>query len=244
MTGHIHSLESFGTVDGPGIRYVVFFQGCPMRCKYCHNPDTWNTSAGTEMTSEEILDHMLRNIEFYEDGGLTVTGGEALLQIDFLIDLFSKAKKHNIHTCLDTSGILFNPENPLLMRKFHALAEVTDLVLLDIKHINSMEHKLLTGHPNEAILQFLSYLDRHDIPVWIRHVVVPEITYNEEELTALGKLLQAYQCIQKIEVLPYHTMGEIKYEQLGIPYPLKDTPALTEAEAKKAEEIILDAFKK
>ena len=230
----IHSLETFGTVDGPGVRFVVFFQGCPMRCLYCHNPDTWNVEGGQEMTADEILSRFERNRSYYRSGGITATGGEPMLQIDFLTELFTKAKERKIHTCLDTSGILF----PKMREKTVALMAVTDLVMLDIKHIREEEHKKLTGHSNAGILEFARHLDSIGKPVWIRHVVVPGITFDRNELTELGKFLKTLHNIEKLEVLPYHSMGKVKYDQLGIDYSLKDTPQLTKAQAKEAEEII------
>ena len=187
LTGRIHSLESFGTVDGPGIRYVVFFQGCPMRCLYCHNPDTWEMAGGTEMTADEIIEKITRNREFYTSGGITATGGEPMLQIDFLTELFTKAKQNGIHTALDTCGILFDPSHT---EKVDRLMAVTDLVLLDIKHMFDEEHKKLTGHSNARVFAFAEYLKRIGKPVWIRHVVVPGITFQREELLALGRYLK------------------------------------------------------
>lgn len=243
MKGRIHSLESFGTVDGPGIRYVVFFQGCPMRCLYCHNPDTWSTQSGTLMESDEILNAIKRNQTFYTSGGITATGGEPLMQIEFLIELFTKAKEMGIHTCLDTSGILFDKKNSKKLAQFDQLLSVTDLILLDIKHINPDEHKKLTSHSNANVLDFARYLNEKQIPVWIRHVVVPEITYKENFLIKLGEFLSTLHNIKAIEVLPYHTMGCVKYENLGLEYALKDTPQLTKAEAQRAEEILLESIK-
>ena len=175
LIGNIHSIETFGTVDGPGIRFVVFMQGCPMRCMYCHNPDTWSANINQQMNIDEILSKYDSVKEFLKNGGLTVSGGEALLQIDFITQLFKKAKEKNIHTALDTSGILFDNSN-----KYDELINYTDLILLDIKHINDNEHKKLTGFSNNSVLNFARYLAEKNIPVWIRHVVVPDITYNEE----------------------------------------------------------------
>lgn len=240
MIGKIHSLESFGTVDGPGVRYVVFFQGCPMRCRYCHNPDTWQMADGRDMTVEEILDKMERNRSFYESGGLTATGGEPMVQMDFLIALFTEAKKRDIHTCLDTSGILFQSRDT---SKIDELLAVTDLVLLDIKHMDKAGHKELTGQEQDNVLAFAHYLDEKKKPVWIRHVVVPGITFVEEELVSLGEFLRTLSNVEKLEILPYHSMGKVKYEQLGISYSLADTRQLTKEEAKQAEEIVLKAWK-
>lgn len=243
MKGYIHSIETFGTVDGPGIRYVVFTQGCPMRCLYCHNPDTWKTGAGTEMDTDEILADYERYRAFLKNGGLTVTGGEPLIQIDFVTELFEKAKKKQIHTCLDTSGITFHKENPDCIKKMDRLIKVTDLVMLDIKHIDPKCHKKLTGQSNEGIKDFLAYLDQNGITIWIRHVVVPGITDKEEWLTKLGYFLGNFHNIKALDVLPYHDMGKVKYEQLHIDYPLKDVSPLPKEEAIKARDIILSGMK-
>ena len=167
MQGRIHSLESFGTVDGPGTRFVVFVQGCPMRCAYCHNPDTWAMTGGTMMEPAEIIEQYERNRPFYKDGGLTVTGGEPLMQIDFLIDLFTLAKEKDIHTCIDTSGIAFKPGNTALIEKLDKLMTLTNLVMLDIKHIDPEKHKELTQQPNDGILAFAAYLNEKQIPMWM-----------------------------------------------------------------------------
>ena len=242
MNGRIHSLETFGTVDGPGIRFVVFVQGCPMRCLYCHNPDTWATTGGTEISVDEILQKYEDNKSFYKNGGLTVTGGEPLLQIDFLTELFMKAKAQGIHTCIDTSGIVFKPDNKTIVDKMDVLMQYTDLVMLDIKHIRDEDHRKLTGHSNKNILAFARYLDQRKKPVWIRHVVVPGITFEEAELTELGHFLKTLSNMEKLEVLPYHALGKVKYDNLGMDYVLKDTPQLTKEEAKKAEQMIRDAM--
>ena len=238
MKGYIHSIESFGTVDGPGVRFVVFFQGCALRCLYCHNPDTWAIHAGTEYEAQQIIDKMVRNLPFYETGGITATGGEPLLQIDFLTELFKLAKEKGIHTTLDTSGITFDWERT---EKFDTLMEYCDLVLLDIKHMDEKEHIRLTGATNKHVFDFLSYLKEKNKSVWVRHVIVPGITYEEGELISLGKYLRGFDNVQKIDVLPYHTLGVTKYESLGIDYPLKDTPQLSKSDAQRALEIINSA---
>ena len=189
MKGYIHSKESFGTVDGPGIRYVLFMQGCPMRCLYCHNPDTWQMQGGTEVTSEEILAEYKKNISFYSKGGITVTGGEPLMQTDFLIDLFRKAKAEGIHTCIDTSGITYSETGEAYTRKLDELMKYTDLVMLDIKHIDPERHKALTSHTNENILAFARYLERKNIPLWVRHVVVERYTDDPVYLHKLGRFI-------------------------------------------------------
>ena len=239
--GNIHSLESCGTVDGPGIRFVVFTQGCPMRCQYCHNPDTWAIEENKKISVKEILDEYDGVKEFLRNGGLTVTGGEPLLQLDFVTELFKQAKEKNIHTALDTSGILFNRKNT---KKIDELLKYTDLVLLDIKHIDDIEHKKLTGISNMNILDFAKYLSEKNMPVWIRHVVVPQITYNEKYLKELGKFLSTLKNIKALDILPYHNMAIPKYENLGIDYPLKNIPPLTKEEAIKARDIVLNAMRK
>lgn len=240
MTGRIHSLESFGTVDGPGIRYVVFTQGCPMRCIYCHNPDTWDPNGGREVTVEEILSEFNANRDFYAKGGITVTGGEPLLQMDFLTELFKQAKSQGIHTCIDTSGITFNPQNT---EKMDTLMSYTDLVMLDIKHIDNEEHIKLTGKSNTNILQFAKYLEEHKIPLWVRHIIVEGITDKPEYLTRLGRFIGSLKNLSALDVLPYHTMGVNKYKELGIPYKLEGVPALPLSEAVKAKQYILQGIR-
>ena len=241
MNGFIHSTESFGTVDGPGVRFVVFLQGCPMRCKYCHNPDTWKMNAGSVRSAQSLIAEYERNAAFYSKGGITVTGGEALMQIDFLLELFSLAKARNIHTCLDTSGITYHPGDSGYNRKLDDLMAVTDLVMLDIKHIDPQGHKDLTGHDNGGILAFARYLEQKKIPVWIRHVVVPGITDDEGQLTRLGAFIGTLSNVKALDVLPYHIMGITKYEQLDIPYPLEGIPPATRDQAARAKKIILTA---
>ena len=238
--GNIHSIESCGTVDGPGIRFVIFTQGCPMRCQYCHNPDSWSAVQNKKMSVNEILEKYDGVKEFVQSGGITVTGGEPLLQTEFVTELFKKAKEKNIHTALDTSGVLFNRSNT---EKFDELLKYTDLVLLDIKHIDDAEHKKLTGHTNKNILDFARYLSEISKPVWIRHVVVPGITYDEKYLLELGKFLKTLNNIKALDVLPYHDMAVPKYESLGLDYPLKNTRPLTKQEAINARDIIVRGMK-
>lgn len=239
ILGNIHSIESCGTVDGPGIRFVVFMQGCPMRCKYCHNPDSWSTSVNKLMSISDIFNKYESLKEFCK-GGITVTGGEPLLQIDFVSELFKEAKKRGIHTALDTSGITFTPKNTA---KIDKLLAFTDLVLLDIKHINNDEHKKLTGHSNKNILSFAKYLSDKGIPIWLRHVVVPEITFKEEYLKELGSFMKELKNIKALDVLPYHNMALPKYQNLGLEYPLANTEPLTKAQALQARNWILEGFK-
>ncbi len=242
MVGKIHSLESFGTVDGPGTRFVVFTKGCPMRCQYCHNPDTWEMDGAKEMTVEEILDRYDSAKEFYRNGGLTVTGGEPLVQIGFVTELFEQAARKGIHTCLDTSGIMFRPEDPDVVRQYDRLMQVTNLVMLDIKHIDDAEHRKLTGQSNKNILAFARYLNEKQVPVWIRHVVVSGITDKEEYLVRLGEFMAELNNVKALDVLPYHTMGIVKYENMGLEYPLKGVPPLHKEDAVKARNIILRAY--
>ena len=239
MVGHIHSIESFGTVDGPGIRMVVFTKGCPMRCQYCHNPDTWDMSGGTDMTVEEILNQYDQSKEFYSKGGITVTGGEPLMQIGFVTELFEAAHKKGIHTCLDTSGVTFRRSNADICAKIDCLLAVTDLIMLDIKHIDPAEHEKLCAQPNENILDFARYLDEKGITMWIRHVVVPGITDDHRYLYHLGLFIGALKHVKALDVLPYHNMGEMKYEKLGIPYPLKGVSPATKDQAVEARKYIL-----
>ncbi len=243
MTGYIHSKESFGTVDGPGIRYVLFMQGCPMRCLYCHNPDTWETGKGTPITVEEVIDEIKKNIAFYKKGGITVSGGEPLLQIDFLTELFKRCKGEKIHTCIDTSGITFKNEKEYLS-KLEALLENTDLVMLDIKHINTSNHKILTGWGNENILDFAKYLEGKRIPLWVRHVIVPGYTDRKEELVQLGEFIGTLRNLKGLDVLPYHTMGVSKYKEMNIPYRLEGIEPLSQTDAVKAKEYILYGIRK
>ncbi len=211
-----------------------------MRCLYCHNPDTWAVGRGTPMTAGELIGEVEKVREFLKNGGITVSGGEPMLQQEFVTELFTQAKAHGFHTALDTSGILFDPEAP---EKVEPLLDVTDLVLLDIKHIDSAEHKKLTGHDNYRILAFARYLRDRKIPVWIRHVVVPGITDDPEELRQLGHFLAELTNMKALDVLPYHTMGKVKYERLGMEYPLGDTPPLSKEEAIRARGYIIEGIK-
>lgn len=239
VQGNIHSLESCGTVDGPGVRFVVFTQGCPLRCKYCHNPDSWGVNVNQQMSVDQILEKYDGVKEFCK-GGITVTGGEPLMQIDFVTSLFKEANERGIHTALDTSGILFNRNNTT---KIDELLKYTDLVLLDIKHIDNEEHKKLTGLPNENILDFARYLSEIEKPMWVRHVVVPGITFNPEYLRQLGRFLSGLKNIKALDVLPYHDMAVPKYENLGLKYPLEGVLPLTKEQALEARGYILEGFR-
>ncbi len=221
MIGHIHSTESFGAADGPGVRFLVFMQGCHMRCRYCHNPDTWKMDGGDEVTADEILKRALRFKPYWgKDGGITISGGEPLLQIDFVIELFKKAKELGINTCIDTAGNPFTKEEPFFS-KFEELMKYTDLLLLDLKEINPARHKDLTGFDNSNIIEMAKYLSEINKPVWIRHVLVPEHSDFDEDLDALGDFIDTLSNVDRVEILPYHTLGKFKWENLGIPYTLE-----------------------
>ena len=238
--GNIHSIETCGAVDGPGIRFVVFLQGCPMRCLYCHNPDTWDFVQNKRMTSDEILEQYERLKEFFTNGGITVTGGEPMAQMEFVTELFTKAREKSIHTALDTSGVYFDEKN---LPQIDKLLSVTNLVLLDIKHMDSVSHKNLTGHGNENILAFARYLSGKNVPVWIRRVIVPGVTDERQELHRLGKFLGTLKNISALEILPYHNLAIAKYDKLGLDYPLRNVAPATKEEAKRARDEILSAMK-
>ena len=222
MIGHIHSTESFGAADGPGVRFIVFMQGCRMRCRYCHNPDTWKMDGGDEVTADEILKRALRFKPYWgKDGGITISGGEPLLQIDFVIELFKKAKELGINTCIDTAGNPFTKEKPFFS-KFEELMKYTNLLLLDLKEINPARHKDLTGFDNSNIIEMAKYLSEINKPVWIRHVLVPEHSDFDEDLDALGDFIDTLSNVDRVEILPYHTLGKFTWENLGIPYTLEN----------------------
>ncbi|GAA6492677.1 pyruvate formate-lyase-activating protein [Candidatus Bariatricus faecipullorum] len=222
--GLVHSTESFGSVDGPGVRFIVFMQGCPMRCQFCHNPDTWKMEErgnASWRTPQELLQTALRYRPYWgKDGGITVSGGEPLLQLDFLLEFFRMAKTQGIHTALDTSGQPFTEKEPFFS-KFRELMQYTDLVLLDIKHIDDEAHRKLTGHSNENILRLASWLSSLEKPVWIRHVLVPGRTDDDGALRRLHQFLSTLHNVKRVEVLPYHTMGVYKWEELGLVCPLE-----------------------
>ncbi|MDY6062925.1 MAG: pyruvate formate-lyase-activating protein [Erysipelotrichaceae bacterium] len=240
MIGHVHSIESFGTVDGPGIRFVIFLQGCPLRCQFCHNPDTWELiGASKEMSVDELITEISKYKSYLKNGGVTVSGGEPLLQIDFVIELFTILKQKGIHTCVDTSGITFNSKQ---IDKFNRLCKVTDLVLLDIKTIRDDAHRILTGSSNKQILAFAKYLDKMHMPVWIRHVFLDK-RESLEELKELRAFIETLSNVEKIEILPYHTMGIVKYKAMNIPYPLMDMEVPSKADIEMAKNIIVKGVK-
>lgn len=229
----VHSIESFGTVDGPGIRFVLFLQGCSLKCKYCHNRDTWNMEGGEYKSVDELVEKVLRykNYIIPSNGGVTVTGGEPLLQVKFLISFFKKLKEANINTCIDTSG-MFNITDDI-----KEVLKYTDLVLLDIKHINSEKCKELVGAPNEKELNFARYLSENGINIWIRQVLVPGYTDDEKDLEELGRFIKSLKTVKKVEFLPYHEMGKYKWEQLGAKYELADVRQATQEDVERAKKI-------
>ena len=238
MNGFIHSTESFGSVDGPGVRFVIFVAGCPMRCQFCHNPDTWNMQVGEQKSADELLAQALRYRSYWKDGGgITVSGGEPLLQMDFMIELFQKAKEKGINTTIDTSGAPFTRKEPFF-GKFNELMKYTDLLLVDIKHIDDEQHKLLTGQTNKNILDMARYLSEIGKPVWIRHVLVPERSDKDEYLKELYKFIKTLDNVEKVEILPYHTFGEYKWKELGYDYPLAGIEPPTKERIKNANEIL------
>ena len=238
IKGAVHSIETFGSVDGPGTRYVLFLKGCHMRCRYCHNPDTWTLESDDMRTADEILDHAERYKDYWgPEGGITVSGGDPLVQIDFVTELFEKAKARGLNTCLDTSAQPFTREEPFFS-KFQRLMKATDLVLFDIKEIDDERHKWLTGWSNKNILDCARYLAELKVPIWVRHVLVPGITDSDEELIATREFIESLGNVKKVEVLPYHTLGLFKYENLHVPYTLKDVDTPTDAAVKHAEELL------
>ena len=236
----VHSVESFGSVDGPGIRFVIFLKGCAMRCQYCHNPDTWDRAGGNLRSVDDVLTQALRYRSYWgEKGGITVSGGEALLQIQPLTELFHKAKDLGINTCLDTSAQPFSRKDGRFSA-FEVLMKYTDLVLLDIKHIDNDAHKRLTGWENENILDCARYLSDIHKPVWIRHVLVPGINDDDESLHRLRSFIDTLSNVERVEVLPYHDLGVYKWEQLGIPYKLTDVKPPTEESVLHARKILTE----
>ncbi|MDD3363108.1 MAG: pyruvate formate-lyase-activating protein [Hespellia sp.] len=237
-TGYIHSLESFGAADGPGVRYVIFTTGCPMRCQFCHNPDTWKMDKGTPYEVDELLKKALKYKPYWgAEGGITVSGGEPLMQIDFVTELFQKAKAKGVHTTLDTSGNLFTKEEPFFS-KFTKLMEYTDLVMLDIKQIDDEQHKILTGFSNKNILEMATYLSDTGKAMWIRHVLVPGGSDNDAYLKRLRAFIDTLKTVTRVDVLPYHTLGTFKWEELGLEYPLKGVNPPTKERVENALAIL------
>jgi len=229
--GYIHSFESFGTKDGPGIRFILFLQGCPLRCLYCHNPDTWKSSdAQIEITPEEAFNEIRKVKGFLRTGGVTVSGGEPLLQPDFVFELFKLCKQEGLHTAVDTSGYLLND-------KIKEVLNLTDLVLLDIKHINPKKYTTLTARPLEPTLKFFDYLRDINKPVWLRYVLVPGFSDDEQDLNNWAEYVSHYPNVQRVDILPFHQMGTHKWKELGREYKLQDVPTPTAEEVLKAENI-------
>ena len=234
IKGYIHSFESLGTVDGPGIRYVVFMQGCPLQCKYCHNRDTWEMNTGKSFGVDEVLNKILRAKPYMDttQGGVTISGGEPLLQVDFLLELFKKLKEKNIHTAVDTAGSV------KITDKIKELLKYTDLVILDIKHIDNEKCIELTGCSNKNELEFAKYCSENNIKLWIRQVLVPGITDDENDLIKTKDFVKTLKTVEKVEVLPYHDLGKAKWEKMNIEYPLNKTPIPTEKELLRAKKIL------
>lgn len=233
LKGRIHSVETFGTVDGPGIRYILFMQGCPLRCKYCHNRDTWDKNDGKDITVDEVISSALKYKSYmdHSGGGITISGGEATLQPEFVAEVFRRAKLEGIHTCLDTSGFVD-------VEKIEKVLENTDLVLLDIKHMNNEKSKELTGVTSEKALKLAKHLEEKNIKVWIRHVLVPTLTDDEENLESLGKFVASLSNVDRFEILPYHSIGVHKWESMGLDYELKDIDDATDEDVNRATQII------
>lgn len=237
IKGYVHSLETFGLVDGPGVRFVVFLQGCSLRCQFCHNPETWH-SGGEEWTADKLWQRVFRYKQYWKsNGGVTVSGGEPLLQIDFLNEFFKLAKKAGVHTALDTAGQPFTTE-PEWLEKFKTLANNTDLVLLDLKLMDEEGHKVLTGKTNQNILEMARWLSENGIKMWIRHVLVPGITDDEDDLKKMYEFISTLKTVERVEVLPYHTLGLAKWVSMGIKYPLDGVKVPTEEQIKRAEKIL------
>lgn len=237
--GYVHSVESFGLVDGPGVRYVLFLQGCAMRCQYCHNPETWAFTKDTAKTPQQAFEAAYRYRNYWRNnGGLTISGGEPLLQLDFVSEVFRLARAKGIHTALDTSAQPFAPENAAWMARFDALLENTGLVILDLKEMDEEKHRALTGHDNANILAMAEYVAKKGVPLWIRHVLVPGLTDDEDGLRRLDAFVRTLPTVRRVEVLPYHTLGLFKWQNLGIPYPLEGVRVPTDEEVRRAEELL------
>jgi pyruvate formate lyase activating enzyme len=234
VTGKIHSIETCGTVDGPGIRYILFLSGCPLRCKYCHNPDTWASPMYKSITVDETMEDIKKYKSYFtfSKGGITLSGGEATMQWKFVTELFKECKKEGIHTCLDTSGYCD-------LKRADMFLPYTDLVLLDIKQINPKKHKHLTGVDNTKILEFAKYLNEKNIPAWIRYVLVPEYTDDDEDVNNLCQFLVELNNIEKVEIIPYHEMGIDKWKELNMAYELKHIKPPTKDNIQRIKNIFL-----
>ena len=234
MNGKIHSIETFGTVDGPGIRFVIFMQGCTLKCKYCHNRDTWNVHGGKTVSKEELIKEITKYKSYIDTsgGGITVSGGEPLLQTEFITELFKDLKSLGFHTALDTSGAL------PLSEPIKELLKYTDLVLLDIKHINPEKCVDLTGYTNKNTLEFAKYLSNINLPVWIRQVIIPTLTDDKKDLLKLKDFINSLNNVEKVELLAYHNLGKYKWEKLGFTYPLADIKTATTEDIDRANKLL------
>lgn len=233
VVGKVHSFETLGTVDGPGIRFILFLQGCPLRCKYCHNPDTWKLHNGNDMSVDEVMKEILKYETYIKSsgGGLTISGGEPLMQTEFLLELLAKCKEKNIHTAIDTSGIYFTS-------KIKEIIEATDLFLLDIKSIDETMHKNITTIELEPVLIFLNHLKKQKKKVWIRHVLIPDYTYNIDHLNRLGEFLKDYDNVERVEILPFHNLGKFKWHELNYKYEMENVREPSEKELEEAKTIL------
>lgn len=237
--GYVHSLESFGSIDGPGVRYLIFLAGCTMRCQYCHNPDTWNVKTGTPCTADEIIEKAIKYRPYWgSKGGITISGGDPLLQMNFLLDLCEKAKQENINIAIDTSGQPFTRTEPFFT-EFNLLMKYTDLIILDIKHIDNAHHQRLTACKNDNILDMARYLSDIKKPVWIRHVLIPQKTDDDVYLKKLREFIDSLSNVTRVEVLPYHTLGVAKWEELQMEYPLIGIEPPTKERIENAIQILL-----
>ncbi|MBQ5399882.1 MAG: pyruvate formate lyase-activating protein [Treponema sp.] len=237
-TGFVHSIESCGAVDGPGVRFIIFLSGCPMRCLFCHNPDTWEIGKGEKWEAADLIEEAISCKSYWgKKGGITVSGGEPLVQIDFLIELFTLAKQRGITTCIDTAGGPFS-RNPVWFEKFERLVDLTDTFLMDIKIIDAEKHKALTGLPNDNIIDMFHYLDEKKKDVWIRHVLLPGWSDNDAYLEKTRDFIRTLGNIKRVEILPYHTLGVMKYKSLGIPYQLEGVDSPSEERILNAKRIL------
>lgn len=238
MNARVHSVETFGLVDGPGVRFILFLHGCPFRCQFCHNPDTWASQKFEEWTPQQALDRALRFEPYWgKEGGITVSGGEPLVQIDFLLEFFKLAKAAGINTCIDTSGACFTREEPFFS-KFEELMKYTDLLMVDIKEINDVRHQVLTGASNKRVLDMMQYLNDINKAIWIRHVLVPERSDFDEDLHALADYIDTLSNVKKVEVLPYHTLGTYKWKELNLEYQLEGIDPPTNERVENANKIL------
>ena len=240
LIGRIHSFETFALVDGPGVRCAVFLHGCALRCKFCHNPDTWHPCDNlTLMTPEELHKKLMRYRPYWKNnGGVTFSGGEPLLQMDYVTEVFKLLKKDGVHTCIDTAGQPFRPNDEAWLKRFDELLEVTDLIMLDLKQYDEQLHRDLTGHGNANILAMARYLSEKGKEMWIRHVLVPGVTDDETDLKNMRTFIESLKSVSKVEILPYHTMGIHKWQKLGLDYPLQGVPMPSDEEVKRAEDLL------